>query len=206
MKKFNLPIYSAIYKEFAGLESTESCTVVTEHLPDEPGILILHGGSDIATSIYGEYPNGAHSQFELTSRDTIEVSLWEQAQEKGTIIVGICRGAQLACALSGGSLHQDIRYHNSGEHKVNILGSTKRMTTNSYHHQAMKLPKDAKLIANSTDGVVEMAVCHRTRSFMIQGHPEWMHDTDPYYLFFLEQLHKFVNECTWKEDEKETGT
>ena len=80
---------------------------------EKADLVVFAGGEDISPSIYGgirspltESPN--------TLRDMEEVEIFTRARKKGIPMVGICRGAQLLCALSGHKIFQDVNRHTVG--------------------------------------------------------------------------------------------
>jgi putative glutamine amidotransferase len=69
--------------------------------------LIIGGGDDIAAEIYkGEPTLDVRIDPE---RDAMELALLRHGMERGTPVLGVCRGAQMLNAYYGGSLHQDMR-------------------------------------------------------------------------------------------------
>jgi len=158
----------------------------------EPGdILILEGGTDINPSIYGEKKE-RYTQYPDTQRDEIEVELFNKAVFAGIPILGICRGAQLACALSGGKLIQHIKGHTQS-HEV-ITDNDEIYTTSSCHHQAMDLTSREsfpfEMVAWSIeDNCPEIVFFNDTKCLAIQGHPEFMNMSDP-FVGYTEQLIK----------------
>lgn len=100
-------------------------------------IICWTGGQDINPALYGMKP---HPSVHFTkSRDDSEISYW--AEEPKQLKVGICRGAQLLCALNGGWLYQDVDKHAGGMHDVlyrEIDGSVRVSRVSSAHHQMMK--------------------------------------------------------------------
>lgn len=98
--------------------------------------LVIWGGEDISTSLYGEQVNGAHSRETLSRRDTVELAACKSAIAAGIPIVGVCRGAQLVCALAGGRLIQDVSGHAGYNHAMET-NDGRIITTNSLHHQMM---------------------------------------------------------------------
>lgn len=166
--------------------------------------LILHGGEDISPTIYEEKvarQTGAKGY--LSARDQIEINLAKAAIKLGMPIFGICRGAQLMCALSGGKLVQHVTRHH-GDHALETYDGL-QFKTNSVHHQMMypwyvehdllgwtfgqsdvyiggsgehmEFPEHA----HTSDGEViepEIVWFPKTNAFCVQGHPEWTR-TDP---------------------------
>jgi putative glutamine amidotransferase len=155
---------------------------------DKHKLLILHGGEDISTSFYGETPWRTSGPYSPSRRDRLELAAFNRAMELHIPVLGICRGAQLVCALLGGSLYQDVMGHNR-DHDICIEGSDVKIQTNSCHHQMMILPKEARLLAyhgpknssrwkkdrNVTEEIKEpeVAVWDEARVLAVQGHPEW---------------------------------
>jgi putative glutamine amidotransferase len=86
--------------------------------------LILIGGQDIASELYGEkseitYSNNTKSilgePFQRpeilkpeVAKDIFEVELYHTVKEKGIPILGICRGMQIINVAEGGSLYQEL--------------------------------------------------------------------------------------------------
>ena len=100
------------------------------------GCLILWGGGDISPSLYGQHPSTRTGALDsLSSKDEIEVRLATAAIKQGIPVIGICRGAQMMCALAGGKLIQDVDGH-LGNHKI-VTDNGKILTTTSLHHQMM---------------------------------------------------------------------
>jgi putative glutamine amidotransferase len=111
--------------------------VVTARLPEDlkekDSMLVVWGGSDIGTWTY-KHPQ-SKSTYPYPTRDHAEWDLMQRAKEMGIPIIGICRGAQMLCALAGGYLIQDVRGH-GGRHTVNTVNG-RSFSTNSIHHQMM---------------------------------------------------------------------
>jgi gamma-glutamyl-gamma-aminobutyrate hydrolase PuuD len=165
--------------------------------------LVIWGGADISPTIYGEEPNGSHAGVELSVRDKVEVAVCEAAIEKGIPIIGICRGAQLLCALAGGKLYQDVGGHH-GDHTI-ITDSGEEHITSSIHHQMMDingLPQnEVKLIAWTKDirapevmGAVEPEIVYfpRIKGLAIQGHPEFMSSRDPFVGYCRDLVNQYL--------------
>ena len=149
--------------------------------------LILWGGEDIGTSIYGQKPNKYTYLERASERDLRECALVSEAVNIGIPIIGICRGAQLLCALAGGTLAQHVEGHGRS-HAVCLHdeGNT-WITCNSSHHQMMLPPASAKILATGYEvvGIDEnnQAIKHEhsnevvyfpsLNALGIQPHPEW---------------------------------
>lgn len=98
--------------------------------------LIVWGGGDISPSYYGRSlsPHG-HGSVIPGNRDRVEWAMMNRAKELGIPIIGICRGAQMLCALNGGYLIQHVNGH--GGHHTVVTYDGKRLLVNSLHHQMM---------------------------------------------------------------------
>jgi putative glutamine amidotransferase len=137
-------LVSAIYADYhpfnqlKGVARTACYGKHDEEVFQQNDILVVHGGADISPSLYNKgrsYYSGAHST--PSRRDAIEWKLMQQAKAQGVPIIGICRGAQMLCALAGGTLYQDVDNH-FGEHLVET-NEEEIITVNSIHHQMMCL-------------------------------------------------------------------
>jgi putative glutamine amidotransferase len=166
---------------------TNSKTVVKQGELRKDNILVLWGGEDIGTEIYNQVPNKYVHIWKMSERDREEITLTKEAIALGIPILGICRGAQLLCCLTGGWLVQHIENHVTNKHSVICENEPSKFFTNSCHHQMMVPNADQKVLAYApeTRGVVEAdnniriervpEVVHfpKIRALGIQGHPEW---------------------------------
>lgn len=153
-------------------------------------ILVVHGGADISPSLYNKAKsNRTWADDRPSTRDNIEWTMMQAAKAKGIPIIGICRGAQMLCALAGGYLIQHVNGH-GGNHIVTTVDG-QEFTTNSIHHQMM-YPFDVKheLLAWSKEKKSdiyydvnekvnvevesEFVYFPEIKGFAIQWHPEMM--------------------------------
>ena len=173
-------------------------------------VVMFTGGADINPEIYGE-KRGQYTD-PPSARDLRELKVYEQALAKKKPFLGICRGAQLLCALAGGRLAQDITGHgHQGYHDFHyvVTSDNRRLPMNSLHHQMM-IPwgiKDHELLAwcekklsvhyldgnnKPIEGIeVEPEVVYfpSNRGLGIQCHPEGGYkQTDPSMLYFKELI------------------
>lgn len=169
---------------------------------EKGSILILWGGEDISPSLYNQVVVRARASNVPSKRDIIESNLFKAAVARGIPIIGICRGAQLACALSGGTLFQHIQGGHHANHKVETKdGHT--YTTSSCHHQALNTDNtDHELLAWDADRktrvytdkdefdttIPEVVYFPKTKAFAIQGHPEWMSPSSPFVQWCAKQI------------------
>ena len=158
----------------------------------EPSILVIWGGEDIHPDWYGRPNIASHVTVFPSRRDVLEANLFKQAVILSIPIIGVCRGAQLGCALSGGILIQDVTGHVTDHQITDKWGDT--YFTSSLHHQMMYpwlVPHD--LVAWSPLGrskyyrglsafeeeefrnrcEPEVVWFSESRCLAIQGHPEY---------------------------------
>ena len=159
--------------------------------------LVLTGGGDIDPSMYGEKRHEKVRSVNL-ERDTTEAALIEQAKERRTPVLAICRGIQMLNVALGGTLVQDIpsqvettidhdedsprdrRSHeidiDSGSLIAQAVGTT-HCTVNSFHHQSVKrVAAGMHVTARSPDGVIEGMESSDADWWVlaVQWHPEEM--------------------------------
>lgn len=200
-----MKIYSALYKDDAHLGVLGELETVYHptQLTNNNSILILHGGADISPSIYKHKPSKwTQADEHLSSRDLSEVLLAERAIELGIPIFGICRGAQLACALAGGSLIQHTSGHTGGNHLVATSDGNEYIST-TCHHQMMNTENtEYELLAwaapslsncyivENEDQVKlkvepEVVFFPEIKAIAVQGHPEWMEESTPFVQYCI---------------------
>lgn len=179
----------------------------------EVDLISFGGGGDIHPSLYGHRNVGTHCGNSPSYRDLFELEVWKIAQQYELPILGICRGAQLACALSGGELIQDID-HRHGEKHIMETFDGKFVPMTSVHHQMMHpyRIKDFKLIAwinppkedenfrryyefdssriKRHEIKVEPEIIYfpRTKALAIQGHPEFYGDANHPSVQYVREL------------------
>lgn len=168
-----------------------------EDLLKDVHLLILGGGEDISPSLYACTNVASHASETLSMRDEFELRMFTAATKMGIPILGVCRGAQLVCAATGGSLIQHVDNHAGGSHSIfieaGLLEEDKRVVLpmTSAHHQMMHpegtsyqllawTPKRSKVYVHSIDPFSPLTVdpeivyFRDTNALGVQGHPEWM--------------------------------
>lgn len=156
---------------------------------DKDTIFIFHGGTDIGSGLYGEIRHPANQPTNV-SRDAFEISIYAAAQTVGAFCYGICRGAQLLCVLNGGKLIQHLPEVYKDNHSMcNHRLDDRPFQVNSDHHQAMIPTKEAEVLG-SLNNIPEIVWYPKTRSFCVQGHPEWL----PIDNEFVQFCNSFIKE------------
>src|SRR4051794_11327446 len=148
--------------------------------------LVVSGGPDVDPARYGEQPHPRTGP-PATERDAWELALIEAALQRGTPLLGICRGMELMNVALGGTLVQhlpEVVGHDGhaartgvfGEHRVHVVPGTLLATVlpgddgfsvPTYHHQCLdKLGRGLRPCAHAEDGTVE-AVEHQEAPFAL---------------------------------------
>ena len=178
-----------------------------EQLSD-PGILIIWGGSDIHPSLYGRENVRSYVDAGPSRRDIAEYNLMIRAVELKMPIVGVCRGAQMACALAGGILIQHVNGHGWAHHITTSDG--RKVMTSSLHHQMMypwnvehtllawASPSQSKMYLGITDDELlrievepEVVWFPTIHCLAIQGHPEMMDPACNFNKYVKDQVDGF---------------
>ena len=161
------------------------------------GLVITGGDFDIAPELYGE-PRRVGCGPARPARTSFEWSLCEAALAGRIPILGVCGGMQLMNVVRGGTLVQDLRVegriagHDRGgaatspTHGVTAvpgsllarLAGRERLTVDSSHHQAVRVPGGGVLVSGrADDGVVEaIEVPDLPFALGVQWHPERLLD------------------------------
>lgn len=151
--------------------------------------ILFEGGSDIHPSIYNAPNVASHVNDSLSYRDKYEVKAMTHAIEKNKLIIGICRGAQLACALAGGKLVQHVPGH-QGSHNARTINDDVFRVSSVHHQQMYPWDVDHDLLAWSDDHKSNVYVGHeiddvkhkvepeacffpKIKALAFQWHPEW---------------------------------
>lgn len=172
--------------------------------------LILSGGHDVNSILYGQEPMGKLTKV-WPKRDKFDGLLIKYALKANKPILGICRGMQIINVVFGGSLYQDMSYMETDylkhqqetnisvpTHTINVekgsvlhqmLGDN--VLVNTLHHQAIKdLGHGFTISARSADGIIE-AIENMGDNFImgLQFHPEMLTSE---YDYALNIFKKFI--------------
>jgi putative glutamine amidotransferase len=153
-------------------------------------LVVVMGGEDVHPDFYGgplDYPgSGVHEP----AADEAQLAVVHDAAERGTPLLGICRGMQLINVAFGGDLVQHIP---TAGHRAAHAGANPFVShplrlredfgldaavmpdelVQSGHHQAIRRLGDGLLnVAEGEDGIVEAVVHERAPITGVQWHPE----------------------------------
>lgn len=116
----------------------------------EADALALPGGADIHPSLYNQVNHP--TCYATLGRDDFEVALIDRFVYENKPIMGICRGAQLLCAMAGGSLYQDVNNHGGlTDHGCVDTRTGRNLVVNSLHHQMCRPPETAQVLAVASE-------------------------------------------------------
>ena len=177
---------------------------------EECDLLVFPGGLDVDPNIYGE-PAGQRTSFDKKS-DKNWIGYYKDAIGKGKKVLGICKGSQFVCVMSGGKIIQHVENHAIFDtHAIKIEDKIFEVT--STHHQMMDLSplsdKNYELLAYTPeklsttyldgyddematppDKEVEAVFFNGNGTLSIQFHPEFMHPEDPIHKVIGKWLEK----------------
>ncbi|RUX26304.1 gamma-glutamyl-gamma-aminobutyrate hydrolase family protein [Mesorhizobium sp. M2A.F.Ca.ET.042.01.1.1] len=176
--------------------------------------VILSGGGDFPTELYGAAPHPAVQRM-IPERDAFEFALARAAYARPMPILGICRGMQMLNVIAGGTIYPhtldslpDVVDHRDGTpldqtvhgiriepntHLSRLIGDQElSFRVNSLHHQAVDLLAPGFVVsARADDGVVE-AIEATDQPFVVgvQWHPEAMFESEPACRSLIENFAK----------------
>jgi putative glutamine amidotransferase len=172
-------------------------SLIPQYLDQLDGVL-LAGGDDLDPSLYGEDWHPSAQRID-PARQVFEFALLDEIERRAMPVLGVCLGSQVMNVHRGGSLIQflpDELGPDGFDHRLNAdwsrrhdielhpdsrlarsLGKTK-LSVNTSHKQAVRTPgRGLRVIATSTDGVIEGLEDPSLPFFMgVQWHPERQND------------------------------
>lgn len=193
------------------LPVTDNKSIIDDYINICDGF-ILSGGPDVDACYFGG-DNMPYAGEISPVRDTMELEISKKALQLDKPILGICRGCQVLNIAAGGTIYQDIYAENAKEallkhnqqapkwypiHTVefgskcilNDMFGSRRLSVNSFHHQAVKDTADGFITAAwSKDGIIE-AICSTKNNFAlgVQWHPELLWQKSSIHLKLFERL------------------
>lgn len=180
--------------------------------------LVLWGGEDISASFYNQINMITDTTDLVSKRDALEKTMVERCIELKIPMIGVCRGAQLLCALAGGKLWQHVNNH--GNSHVLLLDENHRfegkdrILSNSVHHQmmypygiphkmiAVAFPRRASKYCSPDPEMIsppevepEIVWFPTIRGLAIQGHPEFMDSNNDFVKYCNQLVQKYIYEA-----------
>lgn len=179
---------------------------ILNYAPEEVALVVFTGGEDVSPDLYGEEAND--KTWANPHRDKIEKEVFERAVELKLPIVGICRGSQLICALSGGKLVQHVNNH--GRYHNLRTDEGREVYVSSTHHQMQLPPKSAQVVAwadprlsdvyEGPPGVqyepeyeYDVVFYPNTNALGMQYHPEFMSSESEGFKYAGQLVERFFN-------------
>lgn len=192
-------------QQFDGVKVLNSNTM-NELTADDT--VLFDGGTDIDADIYNEKRHPLAQQPDYM-RDQVERVYFRRAQGVGASCIGVCRGAQFLCALSGGKLIQHVTGHGGPRAHVIRTNDGREILASGDHHQMMYLEdvQDYELLAwaeglgeyhceygktITTGEEPEVVWFPQTKSLCIQPHPEWMQHLMSFPIYCREQVYRYI--------------
>lgn len=184
--------------------------VVSVNRLDKADLVIFPGGADIYPGVYKKKANSLTSY--NVNTDVRQIAIMKRAIELGIPMIGICRGAQLMCAIQPkGMLIQHMNH--PGTHTLYTYDG-EVLSVNSLHHQMQypfhMEPTDYKILGwtarlsnvyfgedSETQLKVErepeIVYYPKIKGLAIQHHPEMMAFSSKSNVYLRELVDKFMN-------------
>ena len=168
-------------------------------------LVVFTGGSDVTPQLYDEQKNSKTHNNE--DRDKNERDVFYKALGHKIPMVGICRGSQFLCVMSGGKLVQHVTGH-SGRHLMRTHDD-RCFEVTSTHHQMQLPPADAQILgwadpklSNVYEGhngqelkpekEFECVFYSKTKALGLQYHPETMNENSDGMKYCKELTEEFL--------------
>lgn len=171
-------------------------------------LVVFTGGEDVHPDLYGETMHPA--TYANLDRDLFEKTEFEKARELNKPMIGICRGSQFLCVMSGGILVQH-QPNPKYTHPINTYDGKELVITSTHHQAAYPFrleEEDYRVLAWNKDDVTfrqggdksemnpayDCEIVHypKTMCLGIQGHPESMQRSHDTITYLRDMLTKFL--------------
>lgn len=190
-------------------EHTTDYDILWSDMAKDVSLIVFTGGVDVDPALYGEkryittgYPD--------KTRDKHEIRCFKRALELNIPKVGICRGSQFLCVMSGGKLVQDVTSHGGANHDLKTYDG-KTIRCNSTHHQMQRPSATAKILAmaeprlskhymngegenivHEMPGDVEVVHYPNINALGFQYHPEWLKSDHECVIYYKQTIQEFL--------------
>ncbi len=133
---FNNPVASIFKSWQPRIVAPHTLALCATEIPTAD-LVCFGGGADVSPAIYGHKDMNQNLQGCIAARDRFEREVFEMAIYHRIPMLGICRGAQFLCTMSGGALFQHINRHAiMGVHNI-VTHDGLVIPITSTHHQMM---------------------------------------------------------------------
>lgn len=178
---------------------------------EEADVVFFLGGEDVSPHFYGAKKHP--STYSNKTRDEYEREIYQEAEKLGKKILGVCRGAQLICALQPKGML--IQHQPDPElfHTMKTFDE-KEIEVSSMHHQAMypfNMDKEDYKVLGWTEKMLrfhqggekeeldppmecEVVYFPKGNALGIQSHPEMMDKDCESNVWMREILDKFIKD------------
>lgn len=168
-------VFKDLFSKVIMLNSSDYLSVEDTEFPKD-SVVLFGGGADISTALYNQKPSSyTHSTDRLSVRDVVEKHAFNKAKNLGIPMIGICRGAQLICALSGGSLYQHVDNHGTSHPMTTNEGEV--MVVSSVHHQMMNPEKTNHELIGWSESI-------RSKVHIVEGDVNVKVEVEPEIIYF----------------------
>jgi gamma-glutamyl-gamma-aminobutyrate hydrolase PuuD len=189
------------YKEYYATRSAENVDAV-----------VFTGGTDVDTRLYGE-ERGSFTGKPDVFRDEVERRVFDIAIRRKIPMMGICRGSQFGCVMSGGKLFQHVSGHGvRGAHPAMTIDGEEIHVTSTHHQMLNVRGTDHQVLvwASPTrseqylgeddvpqtppDKEPEVVWFPQTKFLATQYHPEYMDEQTTGWKYYQRLLANYIFE------------
>ena len=173
-------------------------------------LVVFTGGEDVSPDFYG-HPVHKTTQYNK-ARDLYEKKMFDLARSLNKPCLGICRGSQFACVMSGGVLVQN-QPNPYFKHMIKTYDNLELEITSTHHQAAFpyEMPKDHYKLLGWTENLLrfhvdgndeemnpekeaEIVFYPKTNFLGIQGHPEMLDVNSETIVYLRGLLNKFLTQ------------
>jgi GMP synthase-like glutamine amidotransferase len=197
-----------------GLGDVTTKSAEFQDAPEEFKLILFTGGEDITPMLYGDTSPRGVCRYSM-ERDKFEIDIYELARKHDIKMTGICRGIQFLNVMAGGRMMHDITSHAGPNHLI-MTPTGYSFMANSYHHQMVLPPSDAKIVGWSASRLSrsyignadlkveyhgkenEVVIYPRIKAFGVQYHPEVMKRDSKGFGYYRDMIINAL-ELPWEE-------
>lgn len=178
-----------------------ACGLTLVDSAEDADCVMFTGGEDVSPHMYGEDPHPLTGPTN-TLRDEKEKEIFDHCLLAGKPMIGICRGSQFLCAMSGGKLHQHVVGHATAAGHMLTTVDEREFPVTSTHHQMMDISTSSlalPLAWREGEGSVfdldpEVVWFMDTKALAVQYHPEYMPEDSEGRKYFIQLVKQYIKE------------